>query len=530
MTFADYLQTQPMLRVAVALMCGIVLGDKVVGFFPLWLSLASIAFLLVVYFLLKEKPYIQSLVIFIAIFLAGVTLAAKADYDVLDPFPSDAPLEYEAVIADEPQVRGKVLRCDIVITGVGGSSLRSPVKVKAAILRDTVKNNWRRLRLGSGIKALSVMQPLENFSEGGNFDYVRWLRCHGFKAQTFIFYLDWHPSRVSLSPLSFTEIMRMRTLKFREKLVSRLVCGDTASGENQQTAVAAAMVLGDKHGLSSRTKDEYSISGASHVLALSGLHLGIIYAILSLFFGKGNHRCWLSQAIIIIAIWTYVVIVGMGTSVVRSAVMLTVYSLCMVAGREKASVNALSLSAVVMLVANPLCLWDIGFQMSYMAVLSIVVFYKRICRLLPGGGSLTRYSIANRLIKAVWCTAVVSFAAQIGTAPLVAYYFGRFSCYFLLTNYIVVPCATVIIYGTVAVFLTIPVPFLNVIVLRLVTWVLAFLNSSVGWISSLPGASVDNIHVSTVQLFCYYAAVAIVSIVCSYLSRLRSLKKLDSFE
>lgn len=508
MTFADYLQTQPLLRIAVALIIGIVVGDKFAGLVPLWILLAIIVVCLIVELLFKKFPYLQSFLIFVGVFLVGTIIVTKADYDVADPFRDDIPINYEAVVVGEPQAKGKVLRCDIAITKVDYDLLKAPVKVKVSILRDTVNNNWQRIKLGSGIKAMSVMQPLVNFRKGSNFDYVRWLHCHGFKAQTFIYYSDWQLARVSLAPLSWLERVRLKALKFRKKLISQLTI--YTDNEDQQSAVIAAMVLGDKHAISSDTKDDYSISGASHVLALSGLHLGIIYAILTLLFGGGYKRRWLSQALIVIAIWAYVVLVGMGTSVVRSAVMLTIYSIGYVAGRDKTSVNSLSLAAIIILITNPLSLWEIGFQMSFMAVLSIVVF-------------------CNRTMKKIWAMIIVSLAAQIGTAPLIAYYFGRFSCYFLLTNIVVIPCATIIIYGTIVVFLTMPIPSLCNIVAKVLTFVASFLNGSVSWIASLPGASIENIHVNTLQLFCYYILVTIICIAYTYLRKLKTLKKLDAF-
>lgn len=142
------------------------------------------------------------------------------------------------------------------------------------------------------------------------------------------------------------------------------------------------MALGDKSSLSDKLEEDYSVSGASHVLALSGLHLGIIYAILSLLLAR---RRWqsVSQALILIAVWTYVFIVGMSASVVRSAIMLTVYSFVSLLNRNKMSLNTLSVAAVVILAGNPLFLYDVGFQMSFAAVLFIILFYRPVFALCP---------------------------------------------------------------------------------------------------------------------------------------------------
>jgi competence protein ComEC len=576
MTFTDYLQTQPLLRVAIALMLGIVAGDGIMGWFPtlpqwsVWVGLAlTLCFLLLVLFL-KRKPYTQSVLLFAAVFFTGVTMVTRAEENTRFPFSSinnnisenrrakgDSAVGgryktghctgttcYEAVVISEPQVRGKTLRCDLALTDINGKPLKDAINVKAAILRDTVTNDWKTIGLGTGLVAQSVMQPLRNY-RSGNFDYVRWLHIHGFRAQTFIYYSDWQPARVSLKPMSTFARMRLYTMMQRQKLVSRLMLSQS---EDQQSAIIAAMVLGDKHAISQETKDAYAVSGASHILALSGLHLSIIYAVLLLLFGRGFKRRWLSQAVILLTIWGYVFLVGMGSSVVRSAVMLSIYSLCIVSGRDKASINALSLAAVCLLVANPLCLWDIGFEMSFMAVLGILVFYKHLYRLVVHKSkeeqrkSLegSRTNITNQatelprwksrlhhyvvgVIKTVWGMISVSVSAQITTAPLVAYYFGRFSCYFLLTNFIVIPCATLIIYLALTIFITTAIHPVNILLLSCIGYVSTWMNNAVKFIASLPGASIENIHTNGIEILCVYVLITISCIIYSYVRKLKGL-------
>lgn len=534
MAFQDYLETQPLLRVVTALALGILIGDRVSELLPLWVWIIAVVACLVIELLLKNHPYNQSIFVLLAVFFAGIASICKTNQDLLDPFRADIPINYEAVITSEPQVKGKVLRCDMSIVSVGGESVNSPIPVKAAVLLDTLNNVWRHLQLGSGIKAQSVMQPLSNYRYDSNFDYVRWLHCHGFRAQTFIYYSDWSLERVSLAALSRMDRLKLKAMAFRHKLIDYLhQIGnkhlDNKDKDDQQSAVVAAMVLGDKHALDKKTKDDYSVSGASHVLALSGLHLSIIYTVLTLLFGKGYKRRWLSQSLIIISVWIYVILVGMSTSVIRSAVMLSVYSLCLVSGRDKASVNSLSLAALIMLVSNPLSLWDIGFQMSFMAVLSILVFYRKVYGLVPKDCDLTNFPFVNRLIKMLWSTAAVSISAQIGTAPLVAFYFERFSCYFMLTNYIVIPCASLIIYGALVVLLSAPLPAVSAFFASILGGISMFLNSSVSFIATLPGASIDNIHLEIAQVVGFYLLIAIFCIIYSYLIKLRKLKKLDVF-
>ena len=264
-------------------------------------------------------------------------------------------------------------------------------------------------------------------------------------------------------------------------------------------AVVAAMALGDKSALTHEIRDTYSVSGASHVLALSGLHLGIIYGLLWLLL---PHRRWpaVSQTVILIAIWLYVLLVGMPVSVVRSAVMLTVYGILSIGHRNKMSVNALAFTAIVMLLWNPEWLFDIGFQLSFMAVLAILLFVPVFEDMFSA-----QYLQEHRWFRRVWGLVAVSVSAQIGVAPLIAYYFGRLSTYFLLTNFIVLPAAYLILGFSLIVLLF---PSLAYILLYIVDT----LNAILLRITAIPGSSIDGFHPNVLQVVLTY-----VIIFCTYL-------------
>ena len=285
-------------------------------------------------------------------------------------------------------------------------------------------------------------------------------------------------------------------LSQRSKLLERFADGGV---DGDAYAVVAAMSLGDKSALTRDLKDTYSVSGASHVLALSGLHLGIIYMLLSVLLPR---RRWpaLSQLLIILFIWAFVFLVGMSVSVVRSAIMLTVYGLLSIGNRDKLSINALAFTAIVMLMWNPAWLFDVGFQMSFLAVFAILLFVPLFDDVFSA-----EYLMAHRWIKRIWGLVVVSCSAQLGVAPLIAFYFGRFSTYFLLTNFIVIPAAMAILWLSLVVLLF---PSLAYILL----YIVQCLNTILSRITALPGASIDNLHPRVLQVMLIY-----VLIFCSYL-------------
>lgn len=515
------LQLNPMLRWVGALIAGIVAADGLAHCVSAncwqWLLVGTVGLLLATYLLHEERRvWPQCLLLAAATFLLGATLQGRAQERLSVMVPNEA-VEYEAVVASEPQVKGKTARMDLLVTRVGDRPLPRPVSVRASLLRDTVTARWQSLHVGCGIRAYARFERLRPMGQRGRFDYIRWAQVHGYQAQTFIYYSHWEPAVVSIRALSIMQRARLKLLGFRQNLLRRF---HALGLDDQQYAVVAAMALGDKSGLSQATKDSYAISGASHVLALSGLHLGIVYGLLTWVFGMRRRWLWVGQGLTLTAVWSYVMLVGFPTSVVRSATMLTVCSVCLLLRRRRVSINTLALAALLMLMANPLNLWDVGFQLSFLAVLGILVYQRAFYQ---------RWHPSSRLLRWAWGMTTLSLAAQLTTAPLVAYYFGRFSCYFLLTNFLVVPAAIVILYTTVALLLTLPFAVVG----QGVAWVLAMaagaLNQVLTTMATWPGASVEGINLTLWQVVALYVMLLSITVVVSYAWRLRPLQVLDAF-
>lgn len=282
--------------------------------------------------------------------------------------------------------------------------------------------------------------------------------------------------------------------------------------EEQNYAVILAMALGDKSALNAETKEDYSVAGTSHILAVSGLHIAIIFQVIILLLGS-KRKSQFTIIISAIAVWAYVVLIGMPASAIRSALMISLYGFGLLANRQGPPINVLAFAYTIMLCFNPLSLFNISFQLSFLAVASILLFYPLIIRL---------YVTHHLLVRWAWQLISVSFAAQIGTMPIVAYYFGRVSCYSLFTSFVAIPMATLILYlCTTLVFFTIlsnisSLTILSASILHLVASCLnsitQFGNSFFHLITLLPGASIDSIHISTPQVITLY-----IMIFCGYI-------------
>lgn len=269
-------------------------------------------------------------------------------------------------------------------------------------------------------------------------------------------------------------------------------------------AIVAAMTLADRTAISKELRHTYNVSGASHVLALSGLHMGIIYMLLSML-TFGRRRRLLVQVLTVVTIWAFVIMIGKPVSAMRAAAMISIYALLSLGYREKMSINALAFTAIVMLVINPRSLFDVGFQMSFLAVLSILLWMPLFTNNPSPSATHT-----PAILRWLWGMITVSVAAQIGVAPLIAYYFGRFSTYFLLTNIVVIPGATLILWLSPLVLLTAKIaPILSVLITTM--------NSCLKFIATLPGASIEGLHPSVLQVAFIYILITIVYLILNIL-------------
>ena len=473
------LESVPLLPIVVSLMTGIYVGKCVATSLPL--DVVFIA-LVVVALLLWKFPLWQSVAIVVCFFVLGIVIIQRQEAGQHVMWPEEE-VCYEAVVLSEPVEKPKTMAVDIMLPA-------NHRKLKCYLYKD---ERSRGLRIGDGLKIQSRIKANSEWHIG-TFDYRSYLEIHGFTGSTFVSSWKWRKVQLSLSNLSYLERTKLFFLKQRRKLLARFSSQGMA---DESYAVVAAMALGDKSALTIELKDTYSITGASHVLALSGLHLGIIYTLLSLLIA-GRRWQMLSQLVLILSIWAFVFLVGMSVSVVRSAVMLSLYALLSLGHRDKMSANTLAFTAIVLLMINPQSLFDVGFQMSFITVFAILLFLPIFEAVFS-----QQYLMDHRILKWVWSMFAISFSAQLGVAPLIAYYFGRISTFFLLTNFIVVPAATLILWLSLVVLV---VPSLAFLLIRVVD----MLNAVLTRISAIPGASIEGLHPSVIQVAMMYVIIGSV--------------------
>ena len=496
----------PSVKLLLPLVLGIAVGDALGDSITSMLWWMMTVCMIVITFVVCKKKYLQSLLLLFTVFLVGGTFVSMKRQSTKVQLP-DKQITFKAVLLSNPVVHGKVIQTDLMVM-----TESEPIKVRASILRDTISNRYQTLHLGDGIEATAYLEEPMNFSDA-TFDYARWLKLHGYSAETFIFYNQWQKAKVNLRQMSFLQRTLLVAAGYRERLMKVL----ETNLDSTHLAIVSAMTLGDKQLISKDIKEDYSITGASHVLALSGLHLTILYGLLSFLMSWCERilprmfRRGMSELFILLILWTYVVLVGMSSSVVRSAVMLTIYSFVTLLNRDRLSVNTLALTAIIMLISNPYNLYDIGFQLSFISVWAILLFYPLIYELIP-----LKQKKSLVIVRWLWGMIAVSLAAQLGTAPLIAYYFGRISTVFAFSSLIAVPSTMVIVSSSFCLLLLSPFPSLSSFIGKFICVITETLNTSLHWLASLSYASIENVHISIYQLFIYYFMLMAVWILWSF--------------
>lgn len=487
----------PLLPLAFCFIVGIVIGSSegVWAWLKEWtimlplLMLAALATLTTRHFSRLQQGLIACSVV-----ICGILLASRTNRQLTVKWSSDECV-WQAVVVSEPLVKKRSMAFDVL-------TLDGQQKIRCRIVNDA---RSQRIKLGDGLQFHSRIQPIRHWQQG-HFDYQRYMCCQGFVGESFVRPSEWQVKQLSLTGLSAIQRLRLLFLMWRHQLLERYYdwgISDEAYG------VVAAMTLGERSDIDSSLRETYSLAGTSHVLALSGLHLMMIYSIMTLLFGWHRFRM-LSQVLIVLSIWAFAFLVGLSPSVVRAAFMISIYALLSLGYRERMSVNTLAFAAIVMLVINPMTIYDIGFQLSFTAVLAILLIYPILDPLIP-------FHVQQRhhWLKWLWGLMTVSLSAQAGTAPLVIYYFGRFPTWFLLGNFIVVPLATIILYLSLLMIVTSWWPALQAVVVTILSSVVVTMNGLIQYIVALPANSIEVTHFSALQVILLYILISSVCVLIS---------------
>lgn len=377
------------------------------------------------------------------------------------------------------------------------NSWKTVAKIEAVFHHDSVfetsetvivyfgkNDSIKELKAGDVILFDNNPQPIENKNNPYEFDYKKYLEQKRIYRQVYLNSDNWKKTKEkNLTLVCRAELMRESLLQIYRK----------QSLDENEFEILSALTLGYKRELDPETKRVFSASGASHVLAVSGLHVGIVFWVISIFFGfmkkyKTGRLIFTITAVLIL--WFYAFLTGLSPSVMRASAMFSILAIGENINRKSNIYNSLSASAFLILLFNPNNLFDIGFQLSYAAVFGIVYLQPKIERTIE---------VKNKFLKFFWSLATVSFAAQITTFPITTFYFGQFPTYFLITNMFVIPAVMLLIpLGIIMLFVS-KIYFISNLLAYIVNLSIKLTYSLLLLIDQLPRSVID-IQINQFQL------------------------------
>ena len=343
----------------------------------------------------------------------------------------------------------------------------------------------RQLGYGSRILVRKNFQEIKSSGNPGSFDYRQYCFRQGITHQLYLAPGDYLLVEGN-SGNEFSAFL-FGCREWVVNLIRKYIKGKKEQG------LAEALLIGYKQDLDKDLVQAYAETGVVHVIAISGLHLGLIYWLLVVLTGFLNKTKWLALLrllFILAALWIFSFLAGAQPSVLRSALMFSFLAGAAVFSRHTQVYNTLALSAFVLLCINPYWLWDAGFQLSYTAVLSILLFYRQI---------YNWFYFPNKLLDLVWKLMAVTLAAQILTLPVSVYHFHQLPLLFLLTNVLAVPLSSLILLGELLLCCLAGLPWCAGMLGSVLEWMIRFMNEYIERLAGLPFALWPDLSISLPQ-------------------------------
>ena len=493
----------PFIRMLPFLLFGILLGD----YFDLWkwrYHLAgALTLLFLVQFLLNRQGLLKAYLFPVSFFSIGfaLMLIGALRTEILEPFHDNnyfghhlnGSYQNTALLIEDYANKSPWTRVDAKIIYIKDSNgLKYPCNGKVRFYMDTLLTPDR---LGSVLLASAKWDSIPGPKNPGSFDYREYSRRQGILYQSFVrqSYCQW-TQFTSFSIRATASRIRMRLTEVLKTYVP---------GKNEY-AVATSLLLGDKSEIDKELYNAYVQTGSVHILAVSGMHVGLISTALMLLLGlvrrKNKVWLWLKLILILGIIWLFVLVAGASASLVRAAVMFSLLHSGAMLVQRKFTLNTLAASVFLISWHDPLMIYDVGLYLSYAAVCGILFLHPILQKLwLPD----------IKLLKWIWGLTTVTLAAQLFTMPICLYYFHQTSVFFLLSGWLVVPISTFAMYLGLGVLGASYISnTLAMLIGQLMNYCLVLMNGVIYFIQKIPGNLLDGIPFTTWE--CVLGMVALV--------------------
>jgi competence protein ComEC len=371
------------------------------------------------------------------------------------------------------------------VVGVGYNSFFRKTDGNVLLFIETGMN----LQPGHIIITAKKPSSIENKNNPGEFDARYFWKSKGILEQLYLREMDFDVLDYTSSLSSIFDYSRA----YLKKVLEEELPEDIAP-------LAIALSLGDKSKLNSSTRASFASAGAMHVLAVSGLHVGILLAMFQWIFLRipsfRNRNLYIIFALI--GIWCFALLTGLAPSVFRATLMFTILGFGQLLGKRFFNLNALLISALVLLMLDGKVLFDIGFQLSYLAMLGILFFFKPVRNI---------FTPPYRWMNFIWEGVAVGIAAQIGTLPISLYYFHQFPNYFILTNIGLLFLAGIALGSVLIFFVLHAIPVINALVSEAITLIYKGMLWFIQLIELLPGAVTKGFSISFLEMLLIYLLI-----------------------
>ncbi|MDX1719848.1 MAG: ComEC/Rec2 family competence protein [Salegentibacter mishustinae] len=372
---------------------------------------------------------------------------------------------------------------------LGKNSIPAKGKVLLNISKDSIQQDIKPgMKLLVPGKLTNIAEPLNPY----RFNYRKFMQKQKVEKQ-----LQLRKTEIQILPHTEKRLLT-HISNFREQLIQNL---SEAKFSKDELAIMQALLLGQRQDISKEIYDEYAAAGAIHILAVSGLHVGIILLILNWLFTPLNYLkngLVLKTIILILLMWGFAMLAGLSPSVVRAVTMFSFIAIGMQMRRKTSVLNSLFISLFILLLVNPYFIFQIGFQLSYLAVFAIVTIQPKLFKL---------WQPKFKIAKYFWSLFTVSIAAQIGVVPLSLFYYHQFPGLFFLSNLVVLPVLGLILGLGILVILLALLNQLPDILAEIYGNLIGLMNKFIAWVAGKEDFVFTNIHFNIWQNLSAYLLI-----------------------
>lgn len=487
----SFFQKIPFIRITSLFLIGILISHYLT-IEPRWIGFGLTILISILIFNWHNSNYatvkIQNLLISACIILIGFFYPNAPEKHQLT---FDSKAYYLADVCQKPAEKAKTFQTVLLIQN---QTLAKPEKVIAYLSKENFDSS---ITTGDQLVLLAKPQEIRNSGNPFEIDYQSIMHQRGIWLSLYL------TKGTYLKTGNHSSQLIYMAEEYRDKLISMLTA---AIPEKEERSVVSALTLGYRAEIGQDTLDYFASTGAMHVLSVSGLHVALIYVILGFllsFIKRGKAGTFVFAVVMISFLWIYAFITGFSPAVQRATVMFTFVIIGNSIRRPVNIYNSLTASALFLMLLNPDVIFDIGFQLSYLAIFGIVLIQPTLYNLVE---------LTNPILKWTWSLFTISVAAQLATFPLSIFYFNQFPNLFWLSGFVVIPVTTFIIWLTLAFFIFSPIHGLAMIfgkVIQLITHVMLVLLKAM---DAFPGAVWEGIVVTQVQVCLLFGCIIAILI------------------